>query len=202
MQVHAAFSCFWLCLAGKVADPAAGPPRLSLELGWALPVGRGVSAGCPPPCSVHTMCACDRDVGQERVDSHLEIKVGSLDEAAFGMGSRVYLELARSTQAILAEGDPASSSDLLCDLSKARPSLGLRLLCGLDGGTNPCPRGPVRQGIAICLMSYTRETTAPTLGTAVLLTDLQRDGCSLLWCFRRKGSSRSERCPLSLFSHF
>lgn len=132
VQVHAAFSCFWLWLI-QLRDL----PGYPWSWGWALPVD------CPPPCSIHTMYACDRDVGQERVDSHLEIKVGSLDEAAFGMGSRVYLESARGTQTFLAEGDPATSSDLVWNLSKARPSLGLSLLCGLDGGANPCPKGPV-----------------------------------------------------------
>lgn len=73
-------ACPWL--AEKGADSAAGRLRLCQ---WA----RGFPAGSLPPCSISTTWACDRDVGQGRVDSHLEIKAGSLGEAASGVGPRV-----------------------------------------------------------------------------------------------------------------
>ena len=94
--------------------------------------------------------------------SHLGIQVGSLDKAAFAMGSRVSLESARSAWAspreLCPELFPAYISDLVCDPRQGQTVSGLQPAYGLDGGTDSCPKGYQ------CTSCLVQETAVPTLG--------------------------------------
>lgn len=148
----------------------------------------------PPPCSVNTMWAYDRDgCVAGRSGFPLGIKVGSLDDAAFGTGCD-WSHSEAPGRAFLAKVAACHLNSTLpppvtrcVTLGKARPSLGLRLLVG---------QVEVQIHAPMCLVSYTRETAVPTSGRHVLPTDLQRHGCSRLWCFEEKGPGQSERHPL------
>lgn len=133
----ATFPCSCLWPAEKGADSAAGPLRLCQ---WA----RGFPAGSPLPCSINTIWACDRDVGQGRVDSHLKVKVGSLvkqplERAPGYKWSQPEARRHSWLRELQSELYPASFSDLVCDLRQGQALSGPQLSCGSDGGTDPCP---------------------------------------------------------------
>lgn len=136
-QVHAVLWRSGLWLADEGAGFATGPPRPSWELRSASAGGCAGARGWRlSKLSPHLTVLSPPGGPPGESGSHSEIKVGSLDKAAFAMGSRVSLESAESAWASLAGGRwpelcPACISDLVCDpVGKARPSLGLSLLTG------------------------------------------------------------------------
>lgn len=95
------------------------------------------------------MYACDRDVGQGKVDAHLESRWAPWMKQPLGWAPGFNWSqpeaLSRSWLGELqSELYPASSSDLVCDLRHCQTLSGPQLARGLDGGTNPCPKGPAR----------------------------------------------------------
>ena len=77
VQGCVAFPCPWLGLAGKGADSAVGPPR---PLGLGSTSVRDDSKLAPHLPVLSTPCGPVTG----KCGSHLRIKMGSLDEAAFG----------------------------------------------------------------------------------------------------------------------
>lgn len=109
----------------------------------------GFPAGSLLPCSVNTMNGCDRDVGQGKLDSHLESRWAPWMKQPLGWAPGCTWNqpeaLSRSwLRDLLSEVYPASSSDLVCDLGQGQTLSGPQLARGLDGGTNPCPKGAIR----------------------------------------------------------
>lgn len=100
----------------RVLPRPEGPPRspLELELGSASAQegGRDEVPSWSPLFVLSAMWICVQDMELERMDPTQEIRAGFRDEAAFEMGSRVWLDRARCHWAFLArelqsELDPA-----------------------------------------------------------------------------------------------